>query len=199
MTRSQNIKSIHPSIVMTNDKNTAVDKIPICLSLLNAENEQWSCCAEAKGSLKDFRDILEDLIEGANESCADLITYQLDKHKMHLWNSLEAFEKDKRRKDFNNVAVFCSPLSYLEEQKKTRRKGREIEKLIYQIKDEQLEQHNDLKEFYSEFACAFAQKDEHITIYKSLDDAAQYWFDLVKDLTLSDVPASTRSKMRTHG
>ena len=198
MAHSDTPKPIHPSIVVANDLSTSVENIPIRFNLKN-EGTVLTCNAQSQGSLQDLREILADLIDGANESCQYQYQYELADHSQHLWQSLEAFDNDNRLKDYNEVAVFCCPISYLKEHNARRPHGRNATKFISQISAAELENHTELRKLYGDIASTEAQLEDDIIIFETLRFAAKRWLAMVKDITLAGIPSETKNRISGRG
>ena len=112
MTQSQDPIAIHPSVITSAEMSVPVSDIPICFTLKKEEGN-WYFSAQDQGSLQDLCNILEKVIEAANESCSGQYSYKLADSNKHVWRSFTDFDDDIKR-DFNEIAVFCCPLSYLQ-------------------------------------------------------------------------------------
>jgi len=198
MTTSNSTFTIHPSIVISNDNNSAKE-VSICHASITKEGEKWNFCTKKIGSLHDLRQILTGLIDGFNKGCEFQYEYQLSDYPEHLWYSLKEFQDEYSLADYNKVAVFCCPLSYLKEHYNRKPNGSSIMKFIYRVESEELTQHAELRTLYDDIIDTEVREEENIIIYSALEFAAKRWFKMVNDMKLSSIQGSTAKSLSQRG
>lgn len=197
MTTTQEAIPIHPSIIIkSKDDCSKPEYVAICHSTITTVGD---LCARKDSSLLDLHIILNDLIEGFNEGCQSQYQYKLASYSKHLWHSFEEFQNDNKLTDFNRLAVFCCPLSYLKEYNRKRSRANLTMKLLYQVPDEQLKENQDLKSLYADISSTEVREAEQIIIYETLQYATKTWFDMIDKMKLSSIQSTTAQALSRRG